>query len=102
MSLEIVCPTCRTDEHLSGVRRDAVIVVTCSECGATWERPVVPHCHQCGSTDVVAYPVPLIERSRGTQRSITAMHVETLCRVCDADRLAAEHPGHLPPALGET
>lgn len=103
MTLEISCPNCQTDEHLTGVRRDAVIVVTCDACGISWERPVAPHCHRCGSTDVVAYPVPLIERSRGTQRSITAMHVETLCRVCDADRLATERDGdgHLPPALGD-
>jgi hypothetical protein len=48
----------------------------------------------------VAQPVPVIERSRGTQMSITAMHIETLCRVCDAERLAERGQGHLPPALG--
>jgi hypothetical protein len=33
--------------------------------------------------------------------SITAMHIETLCRTCDADRLAERGEGHLPRSLGE-
>ncbi len=101
MSLEILCPNCGTDDELRGDRRDDTIVITCGSCGLSWDRPVRPHCPTCGSTDVVAHPVPLVERSRGTQRSITAMHIETLCRECDADRLAARHDGHLPPALGD-
>lgn len=99
MSIDITCPNCNTDEHLTGDRQDAIIVITCGQCGLSWERPAAPYCPTCGSTDVVAQPVPLIERSRGTQRSITAMHIETLCRVCDADRLRAGD-GHLPPGLG--
>lgn len=98
--IEISCPNCQTDEHLRGSRQDPVIVITCEQCGLSWERPVAPYCSTCGSTDVVAHPVPLIERSRGTQLSITAMHIETLCRVCDGDRLRADNGGHLPPALG--
>ena len=101
MSLEILCPNCSTDDHLTGAPRDDVIVITCSRCGLSWERPVAPHCHRCGSTDVVAHPVPLLEKSRGNQMSITAMHIETLCRVCDADRLAERRDGHLPRSLGE-
>jgi Zn ribbon nucleic-acid-binding protein len=101
MSLEILCPNCATDDHLSGTRRDQVIVITCAGCGLEWERPVAPHCATCGSTDVVAQPVPLLERSRGTQMSITAMHIETLCRTCDADRLAERGEGHLPRSLGD-
>lgn len=101
MSLEIVCPNCATDDHLSGERRDQVIVITCAGCGLDWERPVAPHCGTCGSTDVVAHPVSLLERSRGTQMSITAMHIETLCRTCDADRLAERGEGHLPKSLGD-
>lgn len=101
MSLDIVCPNCTVDDHLRGERQDAVIVITCAECGLRWERPVAPHCGTCGSTDVVAHPVPLLERSRGTQMSITAMHIETLCRVCDADRLAERGEGHLPKPLGD-
>lgn len=100
MTIEITCPTCGTDEHLTGRRTGDVIVVTCAACGLSWERPAQPHCRSCGSTDVVVQAVPLIERSRGTQRSITAMHVEFLCPVCDAERLDARHDGHLPPALG--
>lgn len=99
MSL-IECPNCATDEQLSGERQGAVIVVACGRCGITWERPAAPHCDRCGSTDVVAYPVPLIERSRGTQQSITAMHIETMCRVCDAQRLSDRGEGHLPARLG--
>lgn len=101
MALEILCPNCDTDDHLTGDRRDDVIVVTCGACGLSWERPVRPHCYRCGSTDVVAQPVPLLERSRGTQLSVTAMHIETLCRVCDADKLGAPGDGHMPPGLGQ-
>lgn len=100
MSADISCPNCATDEHLGGQRRDHVIVITCSACGLSWERPVAPHCATCGSIDVVAHPVPLLEKSRGSQMSITAMHIETLCRVCDADRLADRGEGHLPKSLG--
>lgn len=100
MSLHITCPNCATDEHLTGLRSGAVIIVTCGECGLSWDRPAAPHCNRCGSTDVVAHPVPLIERSRGTQLSITAMHIETLCRTCDAERLNLRGDGHLPDTLG--
>lgn len=100
MNVEIQCPNCLTDEHLSGHRDGSVIVITCAGCGLGWDRPVAPHCGRCGSTDVVAHPVPLIERSRGTQLSITAMHIETLCRTCDAARLTRRGDGHLPDALG--
>ncbi|MCH1489208.1 MAG: hypothetical protein L7T83_02195 [Ilumatobacteraceae bacterium] len=99
MSLDISCPNCETDEHLFGARNDAVITITCSGCSLSWDRPAAPHCERCGSTDVVAHPVPLIERSRGTQMSITAMHVETRCRICDADELRERGTGHLPPSL---
>ncbi|MGA1038687.1 MAG: hypothetical protein ACO38E_05530 [Ilumatobacteraceae bacterium] len=99
MSLDISCPNCETDVHLTGERADAVIVVTCGNCSLTWERPAAPHCDRCGSTDVIAHPVPLIERSRGTQMSITAMHIETRCRVCDADEIRKRGSGHLPPSL---
>lgn len=99
MAIEIVCPDCGTDDHLSGRRSHDAIVVTCSACGLSWERPAAPHCPTCGSTDVVAQPVPLVERSRGTQMSITAMHIETLCRTCDADQLNRPSDGHLPPGL---
>ncbi|MBL6634614.1 MAG: hypothetical protein ISP35_00260 [Ilumatobacteraceae bacterium] len=99
MSLDISCPNCTTDEHLTGQRTEAVIVVTCSNCSLSWQRPAYPHCDRCGSTDVIAHPVPLIERSRGTQMSITAMHIETRCRVCDANELRERGSGHLPPSL---
>ncbi|MDB0005628.1 hypothetical protein N9E02_00145 [Ilumatobacteraceae bacterium] len=95
----IECPNCATDDHLSGERDDEHITVSCANCGLSWTRPVVPHCDRCGSTDVVAHPVPLIERSRGTQMSITAMHIETRCRICDADLLRERGTGHLPDRL---
>jgi Zn ribbon nucleic-acid-binding protein len=102
MAIEILCPNCETDDHLTGHRDGDVIVITCSFCGLSWNRPAQPHCLRCGSTDVVAFPVPLVEKSRGTQMSITAMHVEFLCPTCDAERLRAPRRGHLPPSLGAT
>jgi hypothetical protein len=41
----------------------------------------------------------IVERSRGTQMSIQGVQREFLCRVCDADRLAARRDGHLPDRL---
>jgi transposase-like protein len=37
---------------------------------------------------------------RDTQLSITAMHIGTMCRICDTDQLAQRTDGHLPPSLG--
>lgn len=62
-----------------------------------------PHSHRIAHVQFHrcrAHPVPLIERSRGTQYSIIAMHIETLYRICDADRLRDPGDGHLPRALG--
>ena len=42
-------------------------------------------CPQCGSTDMYAAPVAVIEKSRGTQLSIVSTTAEHLCWRCDRD-----------------
>jgi hypothetical protein len=56
-------------------------------------------CATCGGDDVVERPKALVERSRGTQLSVVGYTTAILCRVCDADDLAAAlaHGGALLP-----
>ena len=99
-AIEIVCPSCGTDEHLHGRPGDGVIHLTCTACDLTWDRLTTPHCGTCGSLDMVCVPEVLVERSRGTQLSITGVQPHYKCRTCDADELARPRSGHLPDTLG--
>lgn len=99
-AIEIVCPSCGTDEHLHGRPGDGVIHLTCTACDLTWDRLTTPHCPTCGSLDMVCVPEVLVERSRGTQLSITGVQPHYKCRTCDADELARPRSGHLPDTLG--
>ena len=49
---------------------------------------------------MVCVPEVLVERSRGTQLSITGIQPRYKCRACDADELAQPRDGHLPNTLG--
>jgi transposase len=98
--VEIVCPTCGVDDHLRGTRRDDdTIELTCEACGTTWVRDPRPSCPRCGGTEMEAAPRVILEKSRGSQMSIQGVQREFLCRVCDADRIAARRHGHLPERL---
>lgn len=97
---EIECATCGTDEHLRGEPLpDSTIRLTCERCGASWVRDPRPSCPVCGGTEMEAAPLVIVEKSRGSQMSIQGIQREFLCRVCDADRLAARRDGHLPQRL---
>jgi len=92
----ISCPKCGEDDRLSGRRVDGVITVTCGACGHTWERSTAPACPTCGGADLLAVEKAVVERSRGTQRSVVGTVPGYLCRACDADGIdrLAEHPGN--------
>ncbi len=100
MATDIVCPVCGTDDHLRGSPTDdGLIELVCDACDEHWTRDPRPSCPTCGGHDLEAAPRVIVERSRGTQMSIQGIQREFLCRVCDADRLAARRDGHLPDRL---
>ncbi len=81
MAQEIVCTTCRTDDHLSGSRRDDdLIELHCSACDVTFTRDPRPSCPKCGGFEMEAMPKILLEKSRGSRLSI---------RVCSASSCVA-------------
>lgn len=98
--IEITCPACGTDEHLTGTANGDSIHITCTACELSWDRLTTPHCNKCGSRDMVCVPEVLVERSRGTQLSIMGIQPHYLCRACDADELSKPRAGHLPNTLG--
>ncbi|WCO66226.1 DUF6300 family protein [Iamia majanohamensis] len=87
MADELVCPRCRSDDHLSGTRQGEVIRITCSACDLTWDRDPSPRCPACGGEAMVSVPEAVWEKARGTQLSIVSIRVVSLCESCDADRL---------------
>jgi hypothetical protein len=98
---EITCAACGTDEHLSGRPLDGdLIELTCAGCGAVWTRDPRPSCPTCGGHELEADPKVIVEKSRGSQMSIQGIQREFLCRVCDAEKIAATRDVHLPPRLG--
>lgn len=98
MSAELECPACRTDEHLTGTSEGDVIMISCGACGLSWERDTSPVCSECGTKDdVKAVPVPFIEKSRGTQLSITGMQVVYRCWTCDRRLAETTQHRHIPP-----
>lgn len=100
MAQEIVCTTCRTDDHLSGSRRDDdLIELHCSACDVTFTRDPRPSCPKCGGFEMEAMPKILLEKSRGSQLSIQGVQREFLCRECDDDEIHQQRDGHLPRRL---
>jgi hypothetical protein len=98
--VEIVCPSCGTDDHLRGTPRDDdTIELRCEACDVSWVRDPRPSCPQCGGYDMEAAPRVILEKSRGSQMSIQGIQREFLCRDCDADRIRARRDGHLPDRL---
>ena len=101
----IDCPGCGEDEDLTGDRRgdpgNEAITVTCGACGLVWDRDLTPRCPTCGSEDVRTALRSIVDKSRGTQLSIQSMQVVHLCRVCDAEQLAAWNQSNTPLAPTE-
>jgi Zn ribbon nucleic-acid-binding protein len=96
---DVRCPSCGEQEELSGRRTDGEILLTCHTCGYDGPRVAKRRCETCGGDDVVERPKALVERSRGTQLSVVGYTTTVLCRVCDADDLAAAlaHGGAVLP-----
>lgn len=96
---DVRCPSCGEQEELSGRRVDGEILLTCHTCGYDGPRLAERRCQTCGGDDVVERPRALVERSRGTQLSVVGYTTTALCRVCDADDLAAAlaHGGAILP-----
>lgn len=96
---ELVCPSCGTDDHLSGSRDGEVIHITCEECDLSWDRDLRPRCKNCGREDVRAAAQAVWEKSRGTQLSIVSVQTVYLCPDCDAEKLdrVRESNTPLPP-----
>ena len=92
MSDEIACPSCGEADDLSGrpAERDGAIDITCGACATEWSRDTARRCPRCGSTDVYAAPVAVVEKSRGTQLSILSTRSEWLCWTCDRDVIDAQ------------
>lgn len=91
----IECPACGERDDLRGERDGESINVTCGACDHVWERNLNPHCPKCGGDDLLPITRAIVERSRGTQLSVTATTNDHLCRSCDAEAVAtlAERPG---------
>jgi predicted RNA-binding Zn-ribbon protein involved in translation (DUF1610 family) len=96
---DVRCPACGESEELSGRRSDGEILLTCHTCGYDGPRIAKRRCETCGGDDVLERPKALVERSRGTQLSVVGYTTIALCRVCDADDLAAAlaHGGAVLP-----
>ena len=96
---DLICPGCRSDDHLSGQRDGEVIHITCSACEVSWDRDLTPRCKVCGNEDVRSAAQAVWEKSRGTQLSIVSVHTVYLCPDCDADKLdrGRESNTPLPP-----
>ena len=102
MALEIVCPKCESDEHITGESLDdGLIRLTCSACMVEWTRDPRPRCPKCGGDDLYHKPKVILEKSRGTQMSIQGIHVEYGCHVCDPPEVKVRggRTTHLPDRL---
>ncbi len=66
MALDIVCPTCESDEHLNGEPvGDGLLRLTCAACKVQWTRDPRPKCAICGGDDLYHLPQVILEKSRG-------------------------------------
>lgn len=89
MSLDISCPNCGETEALQGSREGEDIVVTCETCDTRWQRDLTPTCRDCGGTDVREAVQAVVEKSRGTQLSMTSLTQVWLCPDCHPEQLKA-------------
>lgn len=88
MTLDIKCPTCGEEEALLGSSEGQAILVTCETCGTTWQRDMTQRCKTCDSTNVREAVQAIVEKSRGTQLSMTSLKQVWLCPDCDPELMA--------------
>lgn len=101
MTLGVACPDCGEVDDLAGKPQGEHIRLSCGACGHEWVRVNLSECPECGSTDLQAVPLAIVERSRGTQLSILGTRPITLCSECDAETLRHYHD-HRPSPLMPT
>ncbi len=101
MPLDIRCPSCSESENLGGSRVEEAIRMQCHTCGTEWDRSLAKTCAACGSSDLQAVPLAIVEKSRGTQLSIVGTRPVHLCTTCDAEVLRHYHD-HRPNPLMPT
>lgn len=94
---EIACPACGEQDDLAGRRIEdpdtdgaELIRISCGACETEWDRNPSRRCPRCGSGDLYAAPVAVIEKSRGTQLSIVSTRSKYLCWTCDRDLIDAQ------------
>lgn len=87
--IEIACPLCGESDDLSGSPENGEIVVTCHACNESWVRDTTPRCKTCGNEDVREAVQAVVEKSRGTQLSMTSLRQIWLCPDCDPEALQA-------------
>ena len=103
MAIDIVCPSCATDDDLRGEPvGDGTLRLTCDACQVTWTRDPRPTCPRCGGDDLYHLPRVILETSRGSQMSIQGIHVEYGCHDCEPKEVRVRGGGthHLPGRLG--
>lgn len=96
-SASAACPSCRSDEHVTG-RRDPEaddVQLSCGRCGRSWGRGG-RRCATCAGVALTSRPQVMRRHSRGTQLSIVGWRDALLCERCDADVLATLGHGHTP------
>jgi ribosomal protein L37AE/L43A len=97
--MDIACPQCGETESLRGTRSQDGIALLCEACGHAWNRDLTPSCKQCGSTDMQAVPLAILEKGRGTQLSVVGTRTIHLCSICDAPALQRYHDNRPNPLM---
>ena len=93
------CPACGESVRLSGKRDGDLIHIHCDACGNKWDRDLQPTCKRCGSDDMQAVPMAIVEKSRGTQLSMVGTRTVHLCSACDAETLETYHRNRPNPLM---
>lgn len=96
MTTEILCPTCQTDDHITGTPNGELIRLTCAACDTSWDRDPSPRCPNCGSPDVEGVPQAAWDKSRGTQLSVSHIKIVYLCPSCDTELLRRQRQTNSP------
>jgi len=73
--------------------------MTCDVCGHQWSRLLDPVCERCGSADMQAVPLAIVEKGRGTQLSVVGTRAIYLCSDCDAVTLERYHRNRPNPLM---
>jgi len=97
--MEIHCPECGEAEALSGRAEGELILLACGSCRHEWERDPSPVCPTCGSRELRAVPLAIVEKSRGTQLSVIGTRTIHLCTSCDALTLERWHRNRPNPLM---